>query len=279
MSNEASPQDLYDESHRGMVMLADIQFIQSRAVLNFDVVDEYADAMATSKFPAGKAIYDGSTYYVYDGHHRGEARRKRGDDSMLLEWQLGEKSEAEWLALAANLRHGLHRTQEDKERAVKLALERQPAFSDRAIADHCGVSHPYVAKIRDELHGSSESSSTRTRSDGRKFKAPVPKPSANGKHKSSGNVSTQPPVTVAQLPRVMSEVNSAADCLIRACNAKGAPAVARGLARWAVESSEVNEILSESVLGAITASELVERASQDRKFRKIVLTAAKEWSE
>jgi hypothetical protein len=41
----------------------------------------------------------------------------------------------------------------------------------------------------------------------------------------------------------------------------------------------VNEILSESVLGAITASELVERASQDRKFRKIVLTAAKEWSE
>ena len=44
--------------------------------------------------------------------------------------------------------------QMDSPRAVRLALELRPSLSDRAIAQHCGVSQPFVGKVRLDISSS-----------------------------------------------------------------------------------------------------------------------------
>jgi hypothetical protein len=60
-------------------------------------------------------------------------------------------ADAEWYALSTNQKHGLRRTREDKRKAVSRALEIDPDRSDREIARHLGVSHPFVARLRRNL--------------------------------------------------------------------------------------------------------------------------------
>jgi hypothetical protein len=53
-------------------------------------------------------------------------------------------------ALAANQTHGLMRTNADKKRAVSLAFEAWPDWSDREIARLTGTSHTFVSNLRKE---------------------------------------------------------------------------------------------------------------------------------
>jgi hypothetical protein len=47
---------------------------QPRSVLNFDTIDDYAEAMkAGAKFPAVTVYYDGEIYWLGDGFHRHRA--------------------------------------------------------------------------------------------------------------------------------------------------------------------------------------------------------------
>lgn len=59
-------------------------------------------------------------------------------------------------------------------RAVEEALRQKPGESDRAIAAHVGVGHPFVAKIRAQVESDS-TCSTRTGKDGKQY------PATNGK--------------------------------------------------------------------------------------------------
>jgi hypothetical protein len=54
-------------------------------------------------------------------------------------------------SLSANHWHGLRRTNEDKRHAVAIALHEFPAWSDRAVAELCGVTHPSVGAVRRQL--------------------------------------------------------------------------------------------------------------------------------
>ena len=56
--------------------------------------------------------------------------------------------EALKFALSANATLGRRRTNEDKRRCAKIALEEFPKLSSRAIADLCGVSHTFIEQIR-----------------------------------------------------------------------------------------------------------------------------------
>ncbi len=118
------------------------------------IVDEYADAYrAKAKFPPIEVfIVDGAPQLV-DGWHRLAAMLKAG-----LTWVTcevvgtGTIDEAVWRALGANQGHGIRRTNEDKRRAVRLALE-SPIGNEqsaRVLAEHIGVSHELVLKVRGE---------------------------------------------------------------------------------------------------------------------------------
>ena len=90
--------------------------------------------------------------FVWDGTHRGEAAKKAGT-TLFVNIRSGTRTDAEWLALTANQKHGLRRTTKDKQRVVRQALLHPYGvnLSNREIARHCGVSDKTVGKARREM--------------------------------------------------------------------------------------------------------------------------------
>lgn len=115
-----------------------------------EIVAEYAEAMLSgAEFPPLETYFDGVSYWLADGFHRYYAAIKAG----LTEFESkvgtpGTAQDAKWASLAANHKHGLRRTNADKRKAVDIALRMNFQMSDRAIAQHCGVSDMLVANIR-----------------------------------------------------------------------------------------------------------------------------------
>jgi uncharacterized ParB-like nuclease family protein len=152
--------------------LADIRTdgsTQPRASVHPDAVAEYAEEMlGGARFPPVEVVYDGEVYWLWDGFHRWHAAKKAGLAVLLANIRSGNLALARWLSLGANRGHGIRRSTEDKQRAVLLALYLRPGMSDRAIAQHCGVSHPMVSSHRPRpLEDSSSEPQVRTGLDGR----------------------------------------------------------------------------------------------------------------
>jgi predicted RNA-binding Zn-ribbon protein involved in translation (DUF1610 family) len=126
-------------------------FIQSRADINFSVVNEYAEMMGDGvEFDPVSAVREKDQIYVWDGYHRGEAAKK-ADTKLAVNVQPGTKQDAEWLALSANQKHGLRRTKADEERIARNALLK---FSDRSVREiqrHTGINRRKISRIRDDL--------------------------------------------------------------------------------------------------------------------------------
>lgn len=132
---------------------------QPRQGLNEEVVTEYKEArLAGADFPAVDVVFDGNAYWLSDGFHRVEAYLRAGDTEIAVRIIHGTQSEAQWRSYGANRTHGLRRSTEDKQRAVRLALAHPNAAgkSNRAIAEHVGVDDKTVAKYRAALESSSE---------------------------------------------------------------------------------------------------------------------------
>jgi len=129
---------------------------QARAALNPEVVDEYAERYENEKAMPPVELFEvegeqGSSLYLVEGFHRVTAVQKAGKGHVVGKVVgKGSVDEARWKAAAANLGHGLRRTRADKQRAVQLCLDNPMAkeHSDRTIAQHCQVSHTFVAKVR-----------------------------------------------------------------------------------------------------------------------------------
>jgi hypothetical protein len=98
-------------------------------------------------FPPIVVFTDGTDSWLSDGIHRLDgaikAKKKIGVDT-----RNGTKADAIEFACGANAAHGMRRTNADKKRSVQLALSAFPDRSSRAIADLCGVGHPFVEQIR-----------------------------------------------------------------------------------------------------------------------------------
>jgi len=128
---------------------------QPRAALLIDVMEDYAEDMRQGdEFPPITVFFDGKEYWLADGFHRvGAALRARPDDPIEAEVIQGTQSDAQWYSFGVNKAHGLRRKKEDKERAVRAALDHPKGLdlSDQQIAAHVGVTPPTVAKYRREL--------------------------------------------------------------------------------------------------------------------------------
>lgn len=136
-----------------------LSFVQSRAEIDLSIVDEYAQMMEEGiTFDAVEGVQDDTgEIYIWDGTHRGEAAKKAGT-TLLVHLRSGTKTDAEWLALTANQKHGLRRTNQDKQRVVRQALLHPYGvqLSNREIARHCGVSDKAVGNIRREMEASAK---------------------------------------------------------------------------------------------------------------------------
>jgi hypothetical protein len=121
-----------------------------------EVVDDYARAMRDGDAFPPIIVFsdDGVNYCLVDGYHRFDAYRLAHPDVQEIECEVytGDHDDALIWACGANARHGLRRTRLDKLKAVitLLRINRCSDWSDRRVAEHCGVSHPFVAKVRRE---------------------------------------------------------------------------------------------------------------------------------
>lgn len=160
------------------IKLADIRIdggTQTRAKINLEVVSEYADLVLDgTKFHPVDVFFDGVSHWLADGFHRYHAHKRAKVKDIAATIHTGSKDDALIFALGANAKNGLRRTNEDKRKCVTIALERWPEWSDRRIAEVCGVHHTFVGKQRPDV-ATVATSPTRTDTLGRQQPATKPK--------------------------------------------------------------------------------------------------------
>ena len=177
---------------------------QPRAALDFDAIEDYAEAMgAGAKFPPVTVFYDGTDYWLADGFHRVKAAYAVGHDTIECEVHQGTVDEARWLSFSANRTNGLRRTNNDKQRALSAALQHPNSsqLSNRQIAAHVGVGETSVRNWREKLTAQIAQSPKRKGRDGRTINvtkigkvSPVPKSSpAPAPSTASGDVDAPNP--------------------------------------------------------------------------------------
>lgn len=125
--------------------------VQPRVLMSDETIEDYAEAMrAGAEFPPIVAYSDGESYWIADGFHRFYAATAAGLESLPAQVMTGDKRDAILHSVGANATHGQRRTNEDKRRAVNCLLSDAEwgGKSSPWIAERCGVSQPFVLKMR-----------------------------------------------------------------------------------------------------------------------------------
>ena len=126
--------------------------LQSRTEIDESTVAEYAENIkAGAEFPAVLVYFDGINYYLTDGYHRYHAHKRSDKVSILCEVVNGTFRDATLHATSVNSKHGMRRTIADKRKAVMTLLDdfEWSLWSNSEIARQVGVSHTFVANLRD----------------------------------------------------------------------------------------------------------------------------------
>ena len=127
---------------------------QSRVKIDENVVAQYADEMLNGdQFPPVVLFHDGVDYWLADGFHRYFANKRINSPSISAEVKDGSVRDAILHGIKANNKHGLRPSNEDKRKGVMTMLKdiEWQDYSNRDIAEICGVSHTLVNAIRKEL--------------------------------------------------------------------------------------------------------------------------------
>lgn len=128
---------------------------QPRAELNQAHLDELVELLndgRTFKDPV-VVFYDGSNYWLADGFHRLNATKIAGLRYVDIDVRSGTHENAVEFSCGANATHGLRRTNDDKQRAVRRLLDipKWQNESNVKIARQCGVTEHLVRIVRSEL--------------------------------------------------------------------------------------------------------------------------------
>lgn len=127
---------------------------QPRAKIDMEVVNDYSTSFELgANFPPIDVFFDGKEYWLADGFHRYHAARDAHVPELPATVHNGTVRDAILFSLGCNDRHGLRRTNEDKRHSVMTMLNdpEWSQWSDRTIADKCGVSHTFVAVTREKV--------------------------------------------------------------------------------------------------------------------------------
>ena len=149
----------------GIDKIAENDRLQMRAGYSTETIEEYKRVLTEASesqpgdwpFATPVTLFrvddTEDSYLLVDGFHRLRATKAAGRDWVEADIKTGTFNEALLLAIKANQQHGLPRSRQDKQKAVRAALTHPETCSksDRDIARLCGVSHPTVATVRREL--------------------------------------------------------------------------------------------------------------------------------
>jgi protein gp37 len=131
--------------------------LQPRERMNQDLVAQYAEGMlAGVEFPPIRVFRIASRddrLYLTQGFHRYHGAQEAGFEFIAAEVVEGNFAEAKWDAAGSNLEWdtaGAKRTNADKRRAVRMALEAKPEASDNSISRKVGVAQSFVSRLRSE---------------------------------------------------------------------------------------------------------------------------------
>lgn len=144
-------------AQRGEIVLEVLRLdcgTQSRAIINPETIDGYAEAMRDGvKFPPIIVFYDGTNYLLVDGFHRVSAAQIAGLKALPVDLRQGTLRDAILFSTGVNATHGLPRTSSDKRRAIERLLrdDEWGKWSDREIARRVGVHHSTVSSVRTGL--------------------------------------------------------------------------------------------------------------------------------
>ena len=148
--------------------------VQSREKISVEYVQELVEQIKAGKrLPPVDVYRDGEEIWMADGWHRLLAHQEANKRTIRAEVHKGGRKEARWHSVSANQSHGLRRTNEDKRRCVKMALEDKPEMSDQAIADHVGVSVDLARSIRRQVYVN-HTPVDRVGVDGKTYRIPPP---------------------------------------------------------------------------------------------------------
>jgi len=143
--------DIREVDLKDIVLNSDLQV---RVRVNDLTVTEYKEAIEDGVVLPPVVLFqdDSKKFWVADGNHRIKAARECESEQKTIKAEVrrGSKRDALRYALGANSSHGLPRTNEDKHRAVNIALSDSEwsQYVDAQIARLCGVSDRFVAKKR-----------------------------------------------------------------------------------------------------------------------------------
>jgi hypothetical protein len=127
--------------------------LQPRALMNEDIISEYAELIADgTEFPPITVYFDSVYYWLADGYHRYFAHKSAAQTEIECDIVNGTRRDAILFSSGVN-EHGLRRTNEDRRKAVLNLLDDMEwaEWSDRKIADICHVSHVTVGRVRKSL--------------------------------------------------------------------------------------------------------------------------------
>jgi hypothetical protein len=127
---------------------------QPREAISETTVREYADYFdAGMIFPPIDVFFDGTTYWLADGFHRYHAAKRVERLALTATVHLGTKRDAVLFSVAANVGHGLQRTNADKRKAASTLLQdgEWSQWSNHEIARRCGISDDLVGVVRKSL--------------------------------------------------------------------------------------------------------------------------------
>lgn len=148
-----------------LIKLSDIRYsgIQTRAKLDREAVDDYAERFVGSDDKMGTVwppievyhdpIESPGIYWLGDGSHRLAAAAQLEHEEIVADVHKGGKWDAAEHQIKSNRDHGVRRTPADKRKSVEVALSHPTwgQWSDRQIAEFCGVGGHLVASVREQL--------------------------------------------------------------------------------------------------------------------------------
>jgi len=223
---------------------------QPRAALDFDAIEDYAEAMAAgARFPSVVVFHDGENYWLADGFHRLKAAYAAGFDVIGCEVRQGTLEDARWHSFSANKSNGLRRTRGDIEGAIRSALThpKSALMSDRAIARHVGCSHSWVSELRRASVRQRTDADTRTVTRrGRTYRQRTGNIGRRQSRPPAASHAPEPPPTDAgQVPNRDAPGQEMLDALLRAAQTiAGCGIAARDLARQVSSRADRDHILA-----------------------------------
>jgi hypothetical protein len=125
---------------------------QYRSQTDQDTVEQYKQCMQDGDaFPPIDTVFDGRDHWVYDGFHRLAALYLLGAPIVSVRFIEGTQSDAQFLALTANAKHGLVRDMATKKK-IGLAAISNPLLSGCKpveLSKITGLSLPFILSLID----------------------------------------------------------------------------------------------------------------------------------